>query len=157
MKNYSGYRVIGYLVAFLIGVLCSRSIDWFSAGVMRPPNPLKKPIPIEIANISQQDRWILGYQLFAVYLEEIAGQREYVLLIIKPKGEINMSELPDQPARFVISGLADGESILVFALNPMEIKRHPGVQLTKLLDFTADVFGRKRARLTENLKLASDY
>lgn len=156
MKHLSVLKMVSLFIAFLMGVLCSQLIGWFSAGIVRPSNIWKKSIPIEAASISQKDRWILNYQLSAVYLEEVDSSREYILLIIKPKEVVKISELPDSPTSFVISGLAQSDYTLVFGISPLDLKKHPDAEFTKVLNLPAEFFGRKRAYLTESLKVSSE-
>src|SRR5262249_26168632 len=150
-------RGAGYLMAFGGGILCFWIVRLFLSGFHHPDHPLVKPIPMEMNDIADQDRWILNYQVFAVPLYEIDSAREYILLILRPKEMATNNNYTVKISRFVISGLADSDISIAIGIEPAAFKDIVYPQLiTTLLDFGGSISGKKRARLTDHLVMSSD-
>jgi hypothetical protein len=148
-------RLLHYSLAFMLGAVSFWLMGKSQAGIPYSANPIARPIPIKLSKISPEDGWINSFQLYAVPLDKVDSNREYLLLIIKRKSAITEDQLPDSSSRFVFKGLRDGRTELWVSINPSQMKGDTLSSYTLLLDFGGRIVGGKQLFLTENLEMSS--
>lgn len=148
-------KFLSYTSAFVLGMIFFWLFEWRIASTPTSGDAIKQPVPIDISQVTADDIWITNYYLYATSLNSIDSKREYWMLHLVKKENVDEVEFSSKTSWFTLSGFADREDKFTVAIRPSEMKGKSSNIHTLLFSYDGGFMHRNRVRFTERLRLSS--
>lgn len=139
----------------IVGAFLLWFLDATWASIPRSANPMRSAVPIRFSQISQRDKWIYSYDIYAVFLDKVDSKRVYLLITLVNKPSVIPAEFPNVPSRFVLKDMINNSSEYVFYINPSQADNTKSRIYTVLLDFKGSITNSRPIPLSTDFELSS--